>query len=149
MHKFTLLLTLLSICLALSFDVAFAKTDGHGHWSTNKGPLPEVGSLELDLMIILQRTQFEASQPAYLASSDHKIHDLIRAARIDMFDTYDALMAGDLCTGLKSRKRKIAVIEYATILLQDYLLRLSKLDLHNGCLALQTEFPSVAYGPQK
>lgn len=139
---------LLLICLAALASAL--PSAGHLAEKTS-GSVPDVGSLEVDLMVALLRAQNTAQSPAHMAGKGITTHSLVRDGRIAMFDAYDALMASTKCAGLRSMKRRKAVIEYATVLLNDYLFRLAKLNLHNGCLVISNsniDFGSIVYMPR-
>lgn len=71
-------------------------------------------------------------------------HEYVKIARFQMFDIYDEQLKGP-CALLSKDSLKHAFIETVTSHLFDYLSRLGKLDLYNGCLSKKIEFPSVVY----
>jgi len=142
MHAVALVLLL---CLA---SLVTAKADAPSLAEKAAATTPDVGSLEVDLMVALLRAQNAAASPAHLTSRGISVHGVVREARLAMFEAYDALLAGQKCAGLRSMRRRKAVIEHATVLLNDYLFRAAKIDMHNGCLGNPVDFGSIVYVPR-
>lgn len=140
--------TIVAFVVLCLVALATAKTEASNLAEKTSASVPDVGSLEVDLMVALLRAQNSAASPAHLAGKATTVHNIIKDGRLAMFLAYDSLLASTKCAGLRSMKRRKAVIEYATVLLNDYLFRLAKLDLHNGCLATTVDFGSIVYMPR-
>jgi hypothetical protein len=71
-------------------------------------------------------------------------HMVIKGARENMFSIYDGYLDGH-CREESEMDDKKKIVKGAWKIVTDYLFKLDRIDMHNGCFTSGIEFPSVIY----
>lgn len=87
----------------------------------------------------------KAKEQVMKAESQSLQHMIIKEARSELFDAYDATVKNS-CAGEDRSKDKKAIVKEAWKVLTDFLFRVDRLDFHNGCYTNDIgAFPSIIY----